>query len=333
MPNLGNLENMALFVLQQPGANFAAGVPNWASLTNPQYNQQVLDFYFNEGYKQLLRDTNDFAPFLVTQTFPSVANQYQYAIPNPTGTVATSVAASIAAGTQTVTPGAMTNIVQGCSLIVDSANAALTETVVVTATTATTYTAPFINAHAAGALVANPIMPTVARIQRVYYAPQGQNYNFEFRPGQELIGWNQFQHLYTAQGYLQKYAFGTRPNAATVSPDRKFLQLYPGSASSGDQITIQYTPMLTAGATTCAPLVNATDTPLFPEDYHEAILQWALSILWLRARDQGQAADARQQYQQMVASYRTAYLQTNAGETFGFQPFSPSLGGYGIDGF
>jgi hypothetical protein len=133
MPNLGNLENMALFVLQQPGANFSAGVPNWASLTNPQYSQQVLDFYINEGYKQLLRDTNDFAPFLVTQTFPSAANAYQYALPYVNPAIATSATAAISAGAQTVTPTSMTNIVLGCQVLVDTANPTLTETVTVTA--------------------------------------------------------------------------------------------------------------------------------------------------------------------------------------------------------
>jgi hypothetical protein len=62
----------------------------------------------------------------------------------------TSVAAAIPTGTQTVTPGAMNNIVVGASLTVGGGN---NETVTATATTTTSFTATFTHAHAAGASV------------------------------------------------------------------------------------------------------------------------------------------------------------------------------------
>jgi hypothetical protein len=60
--------------------------------------------------------------------------------------VNTSTSTAVAsAGVATITPSSMTNIVVGASLVVDSG--ASQETVVVTATTATTFTATFANTH------------------------------------------------------------------------------------------------------------------------------------------------------------------------------------------
>jgi hypothetical protein len=64
----------------------------------------------------------------------------------------TSVAAAIAAGMQTVTPGSMMNIVLGSSLNIDTGSNQ--ETVTVTGVTATTFTATFAIAHGDGAAVA-----------------------------------------------------------------------------------------------------------------------------------------------------------------------------------
>src|SRR6185312_6424045 len=258
MPTLGNLENMALFALQAPGTNFTTGVPNWSTLTNPQFSQSVIDYYLNEGYRALLRDTADFAPAVVTQVFPSASTAYSYGIPYAAPTIATSIASSVTAGTQTVTPASMANITLAQSLLIDSANPALTEVVLVTAVTSTTFTATFANSHGTGALVANVVMPAVSKVQRVFYAPQGQNYTREYIRGQQLISWDKFQHLYTGQGYLQKYGFATIPVACAVSPTRSTIQFYPGSASAGDAISITYTPMLTTGAYIGAPLANAS---------------------------------------------------------------------------
>jgi hypothetical protein len=63
-----------------------------------------------------------------------------------------SIAASIASGTQTVTPASMTGIFKGTRLWIDS-SAAVEELVTVTAITATTFTAVFANVHASGASI------------------------------------------------------------------------------------------------------------------------------------------------------------------------------------
>lgn len=63
----------------------------------------------------------------------------------------TSVAASISAGAQVVTPASMAGIGVGANLIINSS--AASERIAVTAVTATTFTATFASAHNAGALV------------------------------------------------------------------------------------------------------------------------------------------------------------------------------------
>jgi hypothetical protein len=78
----------------------------------------------------------------------------------------TSVATPIAAGTQAVTPGSMAGISIGSSLNIDTGSSQ--ETVTVTAVTATTFTADFGRAHAAGAWV---------RINHGYLARIDQNAN------------------------------------------------------------------------------------------------------------------------------------------------------------
>ena len=77
----------------------------------------------------------------------------------------TSVAAAISAGNQTVTPAAMSgytngpwSINSGDTLVIDS-GLATEETVTVTATSSTTFTATFAKAHAAGAYVLGTVLP------------------------------------------------------------------------------------------------------------------------------------------------------------------------------
>ncbi len=129
----------------------------------------------------------------------------------------------------------------------------------------------------------------ISHVSRVYYKPFGQLYTREFRPGTELISWAEFQR-YTAQGWLEPYGFGTLPSVATVDPTRTYLYFWKGSAIAGDTITVEYSAIPTAGATTGpATLVNATDVPIFPADCHTAILYYALGRLFVRAREMAMA--------------------------------------------
>lgn len=69
-------------------------------------------------------------------------------VSSTTNRVNTTVAAGIAAGTRTVTPASMSRIYVGQQLVIDS-GAAVGEVVTVTAITATTFTAVYVNAHGA----------------------------------------------------------------------------------------------------------------------------------------------------------------------------------------
>jgi hypothetical protein len=70
----------------------------------------------------------------------------------------TTVSASLAAGTRTVTPASMTGIVVGSSLTAVDADGTSGEEVRVTAVTATTFTAVFANAHASSWLINAPLV-------------------------------------------------------------------------------------------------------------------------------------------------------------------------------
>lgn len=72
--------------------------------------------------------------------------------------VVTTIAEAVASGVQTVTPGSMAGIYVGARLVIDYQGAAA-EQVAVTAITATTFTANFANAHAAGVSVQAPTFP------------------------------------------------------------------------------------------------------------------------------------------------------------------------------
>lgn len=131
--------------------------------------------------------------------------------------------------------------------------------------------------------------PPIHRLCRLFYAPQGLQYNLEFEPGVRMIPWKQFQR-YTAAGYLEAYSFGTQPEVCAVSPDRQFLYFYPGTANAGDIITLQYIPIPTAN-TEVPLLVNPTDTPvILPDDVQDLIPYYAAWKLLPRARDAAGAA-------------------------------------------
>jgi hypothetical protein len=68
----------------------------------------------------------------------------------------TTVALSVAAGSHAVTPASMTAITIGTVLSIANADGTAAETVTVTGTTGTTFTATFVNAHTANFLVVAP---------------------------------------------------------------------------------------------------------------------------------------------------------------------------------
>lgn len=217
---LGDLSNLVLTSLQQPGASFTiggGGGPAWTSLTNPQYSQGLVEFCVNEGYRQVMGDLWDQQLAVVTFTLTSTQQTSKYAIPP-------------------------TNII--------------------------------------------PYAP-IGHIVRVFYQPSGLPYTWEFRPGSQLISWDQFQGQYTGQGYLTPYSFATQPYVCAVDPLLQFLYFYPGSAIAGDTITVDYQPLPAPSGNYlgCPLLTQATSTPLLPADTHIAIFYFAMHLLWTRARE------------------------------------------------
>lgn len=168
----------------------------------------------------------------------------------------------------------------------------------------------------------------ISHVGRVFYQPKGLLYNLEFRPGSELISWSEFQGKYSGQGYLLPYAFGTQPLVATIDPLLANLYFYPGSASAGDTITVEYQPLPLKGATGCPTLVNATDTPLLPLDCHMLIFYYAMWLLWARAREMGAMELYDKKYLQEIIMIRSKYTKKHHGDTFRIEPFGDTLNSF-----
>jgi len=315
------MENSVLVTLQQPGAINLPAAPNWGALVNPQISQGIVDFYLNRGYERLLSDLYALDLALVTATFPSVAQQGLYALkPPPKSTANTLLSTAIAgAGAQVATPVSMAGITLGAALFVEN------EIVNATAITATTFTATFASAHIANVVVRGAAWPRMRQLRRVYYSPQGLGYMQEYRPGGDLIPWDEFQK-YTDHGFLTLTSFATQPGKISVTPDRRNLAMFSAPASSGDLITVQYAPFATVGADVAPTLVNATDVPILDEDTHEAIVQFALSYVWLRLREAGMAAAARAMYIDEVRRIKADYADRFNGDSMSFE----DKNGYGF---
>jgi hypothetical protein len=178
----------------------------------------------------------------------------------------------------------------------------------------------------------------ISHVARVSYQPFGLPYTYEYKKGYYLVSWDEYQKLWTGQGYLQPYAFGTQPQVAAVDPLRQNLYFYPGSARAGDTITVYYTPIPTnpiGGTVTaigCPILVAPTDNPIIPDDCDAAILYYALGLLWVRAREQAIALmyynPSRQNpgwYQNEIELIRQKYLKVTHGDVLRVGPQLDSL--------
>lgn len=82
---LGDLENIVLSALQQPGQNFvtpgSTGYPNWSQLTSPQYNEGEVDFAINSGYTRACSDLAHLRFSAVTCQLASSAGVGSYPFP------------------------------------------------------------------------------------------------------------------------------------------------------------------------------------------------------------------------------------------------------------
>jgi hypothetical protein len=317
---LQQMESDLLAVLQQPGSAFP-GPPTWASLTNPQYAQGIIDYYLNRGYIRLMSDMCDWDLYLVRAAWPSIAMQAYY----PIAPIATITAAPTTLGTTTtpgsqvvVTPPSLVGITQGCGLILNPGNATQ-EVVFVTNVSSPHVTLFQLNfPHASTEVLRGVVYPTVRQVRRFYYAPQALLYQQEYIPGGDLIGWNEFQR-YTDKGFLTPFSYATQPGKAAVTPNRQFLAVFSAPAQSGDGILMDYCALPTAGADIVPTLVNETDVPVVPDDCCEAIVFWALSRLWMRERQAGASMAYMQMYMQELERIRTEYRKTSSGDSMRFQ--------------
>jgi len=172
----------------------------------------------------------------------------------------------------------------------------------------------------------------ISHVARVFYQPKGLPYNREFRQGKELVSWAEYTR-YTGQNYLLPYAFGTQPWIATVDPLRANVYFYPGSAIAGDTITVDYTPIPTnpisgVNATGCPIMVLPTDAPIIPSDCHMAIVYYALSLLWIRAREAATAGMYDKLYRDEVQKIINKYTKLTHGDTIRIEAFDDSLSLY-----
>lgn len=166
--------------------------------------------------------------------------------------------------------------------------------------------------------------PAIARVQHIFYNPLGLNYaapGLEFRPGYNLISWSEFQKQ-TGDGYFLQTGASTStiPTFATIDQGRQNIWFYPGTANVGDTVTVRYAPIPTTGTST-PQLVNETDSPKFPDDCCEAIVQWALVLLWQKAREGQMSIVARQAYDAEVKRIKQNYDKSHLGDLNKFDLF------------
>jgi len=156
--------------------------------------------------------------------------------------------------------------------------------------------------------------PKLQRLSRLFYNPAGQSWTQEFEPGVRMVSWTTFQR-YTAAGYLRPFTYNIIPDYCSITPDRCTLSFFPGSADVGDNITMQYVPVPTAG--TAVPLlVNETDMPLAtPEEADDLIVLWSTSLLWPKLREMQARADFAKQYQVELMRVRDQLAQRSRGDT------------------
>jgi hypothetical protein len=319
MATLGQLESDILAQLQQPGSAFPAP-PTWSMLANPQYAQGIVDYYINRGYIRLMSDLAEWEIYLVRAVFPSIARQPFYPIsPITTSAAATTLGSAITPGSQiVVTPPSIVGITPGTGLILNPGQPTQ-EVVYVSAVTAPTITLFQVNfPHAATEVLRGIVYPSVRQVRRFYYAPQQLLYSQEYVPGGDLISWNEFQR-YTGKGFLTPFSYATQPGKAAVTPGRQYLALFSAPAASGDGVMIDYAPIPTAGADFCPMLVAETDTPVVEDDCCEAIVDWALSRLWMRERQAGASSAYLQLYFNELERIRTEYRKASSGDSMSFQ--------------
>lgn len=156
--------------------------------------------------------------------------------------------------------------------------------------------------------------PLVMRVSRVLYNPVGQVWTQGQEGGIRLVSWRQFMG-YCAFGYLRPFTFNIIPDYVTITPNRQILAFFPGTASNGDTITVEYVPYLTPG-TDFPPLVAPTDAPNIPDEATDMLVYWATSLCWPKLREMGAAAEYQKMYAQEMMRVRDMLGPRSRGDTF-----------------
>jgi len=154
----------------------------------------------------------------------------------------------------------------------------------------------------------------VQRVSRILYLPAGQPWTQSMEGGIRLVSYRQYLG-YSAFGYLRPFTYNIIPDFCAVTPNRKILSFFPGTASNGDTIGVEYTPTLAAG-TTFPPLAGGTDVPILPDEAFQMVVNWAASLCWPKLREMG----AKQEYETMYAAEMTRVREQlgprSRGDTF-----------------
>lgn len=156
--------------------------------------------------------------------------------------------------------------------------------------------------------------PNVMRIGRVLYNPNGQPWTQDFSGGIRLVSYRQFLS-YCAFGYLRPFTFNIIPDFVTVTPNRKILSFFPGTASDGDHITIEYVPYLTAG-TPWPPLSGGDQQPILPDEAENMVIFWSTALCWPKLREMQAAAEYEQKYSAEMLRVREQLGPRSRGDTF-----------------
>lgn len=171
---------------------------------------------------------------------------------------------------------------------------------------------------------ANPAQPipninltayaNVMRVSRVFYTPVGQPWTQEHEGGVRLVSWGQFQR-HAAFGYLRPFTYNIIPDYCAVQPNRKVLSFFPGTASTGDTITVEYVPELTVG-TPFPPLSANTDMPVLPAEAEMMLVYWATALCWPKLREMQAAVEYENKYRAEMMRVRDMLGPRSRGDTF-----------------
>lgn len=329
-----------------------------AVVGQPRFDQGLIDNAVNRSVAKIISRVNDLQIVNFSYTFTSTAQVYGYAVPggsvaqgqlvftgNPAGA---GVTLTITIGATTITYATQstdTSLAQLVSHLISAINAsaAVTGGTIVQVSIAPNTANTLIITAAASGLAGNSIAltgsstsgtivvtpsaatliggtasnPLIQQIRRVFYQPVGMNYRREKMPGARLLPWDEFQQL-TAGGWLKPFSFAMEPDYCSLSPSRDTLEFFPGPASTGDLITLEYVPQMTTGTSEPLLTTQTSEVPL-PDDFRDLVVHGAMVWMWPVAGEIGLRAESLKLFDLELARLRTDWANATAGEKMTIQ--------------